>query len=112
MFYSVGNFRTPSPGDSTSINPEITDLRRQGEEPGHIEILQQRTGSLNIKRLLLIKENQLSQVKEFSTFQYMGRCKSLGSLKSFLSYALHLPEASILYFHILSSLGAHCRQWL
>ena len=38
----------------------------------------------NIKRLLLIKENQISQVKEFSAFLCMGRCKSLGSLKSFL----------------------------
>ena len=27
MLYSVGNFRTPSPGDSISSNPEITDLR-------------------------------------------------------------------------------------
>ena len=31
-----------------------------------------------------LKENQISQVKEFSTFLLIGRCKSLGSLKSFL----------------------------
>ena len=31
--------------------------------------------------VLLIKENQITQVKEFSTFLCMGRCKSLGSLK-------------------------------
>ena len=37
----------------------------------------------NVKRLLLIKENQISRVKEFSVFL----CKSLGSLKSFLWYA-------------------------
>ena len=37
-----------------------------------------------IKRLLLIKENQTSQVNELSAFLCMGRCKSLGSLKSFL----------------------------
>ena len=30
--------------------------------------LQQVAGNPNIKRLLLIKENQMSQVKEFSTF--------------------------------------------
>ena len=41
-----------------------------------IQCLQQRAGSLNIKWLLLIKENQIFQVKEFSTFLCMGRCKS------------------------------------
>ena len=46
--------------------------------------------SINIikKRLLWIKENQIFQVKEFGIF--MGRCKSLGSVKSFLSYASQL----------------------
>ena len=38
--------------------------------------------SWNIKRLLLIKENQTSQVNDLSAFLCMGRCKSLGSLKS------------------------------
>ena len=70
--------------------------------------LQQEAGSLNIKRLLLIKENQISRVKEFSTFLCMGRCKLLGSLKSFLPYASQLSRASFLLlgflvFHILSS---------
>ena len=37
----------------------------------------------------------------------MGRCKSLGSLKSFLWYVRHLSGASIWHFHILSSLMAH-----
>ena len=83
-FYSVRMFETSSPGDSTSSNRERTALRRGGEEPGYIEALQQWAGSLNIKRLLLIKENQLSQVKEFSTFLCVGRCKSLGLLKSCL----------------------------
>ena len=46
-----------------------------------------RPGSQNIKGLLLRKENQMSQVKEFSAFLCMGRCKSLGSLKSLLWYA-------------------------
>ena len=43
-----------------------------------------RPNSQYIKRLLLTKENQTSQVKEFSAFLCMGRCKSLDSLKSFL----------------------------
>ena len=84
MFYSVGVFRTSDLGDSVSSNPERTALRRGGEKPGYIEVLQQWAGSLNIKRLLLIKENQLSQVKEFSTFLCVGRCKNLGLLKSCL----------------------------
>ena len=41
---------------------------RQARESGIIEVLQQRAGSLNLKRLLQIKENQISQVKEFSAF--------------------------------------------
>ena len=39
--------------------------------------LQQRPGSQNIERTLVIKEIQLSQVKGFSSFLCMGRCKSL-----------------------------------
>ena len=56
MFYLVGIFRMASPGDSISSSPERTALRRRGEEPGYLEVLQQRAGSLNIKKLLLIQE--------------------------------------------------------
>ena len=83
----------------------------QREEPGYIEVLQQRTGSLNIKRLLLIKGNQMFQVKEVGIFLCMGRHKSLGSLKSVRLYASRLSGASVLCFHILSSwsltIGSH-----
>ena len=51
MFYLLGIFRTLSLGDSISSSPEKTALRRPGEEPGYIAVLQQRAGSLNIKRL-------------------------------------------------------------
>ena len=98
MLYSVGNFRTSSTGHSIASNPKRTALRRWGEEPGFTEALQQRAGSLNIKRLLLIKENQISQIKEFSTFLCMGRCKSLGSLKSFPWSAPLLSGAGVLCF--------------
>ena len=53
MFYLVGVFRTSSPGDSILSNPEKTALRMLEEEPACREILPQRAGSLNIKRLLL-----------------------------------------------------------
>ena len=36
-----------------------------------------------------------------------GKMQSLGSLKSFLRYALQLPEASILCFLILHTLRVH-----
>ena len=45
---------------------------------------QKHPSSQNIKRLLLIEENQTSQVNEFSTFLSSGGYKSLGSLKLFL----------------------------
>ena len=84
MFYSMRTFRTSNPGDSISSEPERSALRSQGEEPGYTDVLEQGAGGLNIKRLLLIKENQISQGKEFSTFLCGGRCESLGSLNSFL----------------------------
>ena len=58
MFYLVGIFRISSLGESISNNPEGTALRRQGEEPDYIKVLQQRAGSLSIKRLLLIKKKK------------------------------------------------------
>ena len=48
--------RTSSWGDRISSNSERTDLRRRGEEPHYIKVLKQKAGSLNIKRLLLIKK--------------------------------------------------------
>ena len=51
-------------------------------EPGYIGVLQQKAG--NWERQKIVKENQVSQVKEFSAFLWMGRRTSLGSLKSFL----------------------------
>ena len=69
MFYSVGIFKTASPEDSITSNPERTVLRRQGEEPDYTEVLQQRTGNLNIKRLLLIKKkNRYSKLRNLVLF--------------------------------------------
>ena len=62
--------------------------------------------------ILWIKENQISQVKEFSSFLYMGRFKCLGSLKSFPSYAAPLSGGSILCFSHSEFLCAHHREWL
>ena len=62
MFHLAGIFWTSSLEGSISSNLERIASRRQGEEPGYTEVFQQRACSLNIKRLLLIKENQVSQV--------------------------------------------------
>ena len=40
-------------------------------ELGYIGAMQEKTGSQNIKRLMLIKENHISQVSEFSIFLWM-----------------------------------------
>ena len=42
----------------------------------------------------------------------MGKCKSLGSVKSFLWYVPQLSGASFLRFHILSFLRVHHGEWL
>ena len=72
------------------------------------ELLQQRAGSRN-KQLLLLTENQIISS---SGIWDMGRCKGLGSLKSFLWSTPQLSGASILYFHSLSFLQARCQEWL
>ena len=112
MSYLVGIFRTLSLGDNISSDPERTAPKRWWEEPDYIEVLPQRTGSLNITRLLLIEENQISQVKEFSAFLCMGRCKSPGSLKPFLSYVSQLSGFSILCFSHPEFLSADHREQL
>ena len=55
-------------------------------------------GNLNVKRLLKIEEDKISQIKEFSTFLFMGRWKNLGSLKLFLWHAPQLSGPSIYVF--------------
>ena len=68
MFDLVRIFRTSSLGDNTSRNPDRTALRRAWWEVRLCRSFVTKAGSLNTKRLLLTKENQISQVKEFSAF--------------------------------------------
>ena len=44
----MGIFRPLSLGDSISSDAERTVLGRQGEQPGYIQVLQQRAGTLNV----------------------------------------------------------------
>ena len=82
MYYLVGIFRTLSLRQHLK-QPQGNYSKDVSGELGYIGVLQQRTSSLEHQKIML-KENQISQVKEFSTFLCMGRCRNLGSLKSFL----------------------------
>ena len=110
VFDLVDKTEDLSPGHSLSALRECSEEARG--EPGYIGVFATRPGSRNIKRLLLIKENQISQVKEFSAFLSLARCKSLGSLKSFLRYAPQLSGATILCFFILSLRRVRGWGWL
>ena len=90
MFYLVVILRTSSLGGSISSNPERTTLRRRGDEPGYIEVLQQISGRLNTKRLSLkktrypklrnlvlsmcrkIRESGLTEIVPFMYLSYLG----------------------------------------
>ena len=72
-----GIFRTSSPGDSISSEPERTAPRRQGDAGGRVRLCRSFTTKVKESELqkflffLQIKENQISQVKEFSAFLCM-----------------------------------------
>ena len=49
------------------------------EEPGYIGVLQQRPGSQNIKISLLVKENQVSQLRNLALLYYVyGKMQKSG----------------------------------
>ena len=87
MFYSAGIFRTSSLGGSTSSDPVLRRcgwggaVQRRGK-PGYTDVLQQRADILNSKDYRRLKENHVSQVKEFSAFLHMGFPHSSVSNKS------------------------------
>ena len=69
MFYLVEIFQDLSPGGSISSNHDRTAPRRQGENVGNIEVLQQSKGRLNFQILLLIKGHQVSPgIQHFSNY--------------------------------------------
>jgi len=75
--------------------------------------LQQRAGGLDIKRLLLVKENQISQVREFSTFLCLGRCESgLTGIVPLICVSALLGQYPVFFAHPERSFGAHHREWL
>ena len=108
MFYLEDKCEDSSLGHSISDNPKKLFQRGKGEK----QDIQEGLFFFCNKTpdwLLLIEENQIFQVKEFSAFLYMVKCKSLGPLKSFLWYAAQLSAASALSFLILRLLRVHCQ---
>ena len=79
-------------------------------EPGCIEVSKYGQVVWTSKVLLWSRENQISQVKEFSTLLCMGRCKSLGSLKSFFP-CISWGHAPCTFSHPEFP-WAHLREWL
>ena len=73
--------RTLSPGDSISGDlKRIVSEEMVGEGARLYRSLQQGAGNLCIKRLLLIKENQISHIRDLALL-CMGRCKYPDLLK-------------------------------
>ena len=78
MFYLVNKTEDLSLEDTFSA---LRDCSKEVTEETDIQrVLQQNPDSQTIKRLLLVKENQTSQVNECSAFLCMGRSKSLAGL--------------------------------
>ena len=80
----VGMFRTSSQGDIISVGLRKLLQGGRGESEAVHKFATKGAGSLIVKDY---------QVKEFSIL-HMERCKPLGSLNSFLSYAPHLFGAN------------------
>ena len=107
-FYLVAIFRTSNPRDSISSNLERTASRRWGEEPGYIEALQQRAGSLNIK---IINWNQISQEIEcFSVCRKMQE-SGLTEASPIICTSAILGQYPVCFSHF-GPVGAHGEEWL
>ena len=78
--------RTPSPRQSVSDDAEKTVLKRQGEGAKiYTGVCNKRPGSRNVRRLLFIKENQISQAWQPTPVFLPGKShgqRSLGRLQS------------------------------
>ena len=71
MFYLVGIFRTSCLGGNISSSSERTAPKRQGEESGYIEILQQRGGSLNVKRKVAQRCPILCDLMDYTVYEIL-----------------------------------------
>ena len=60
--------------------------RKVREKPGYLGVFTKK-GVVDYLKIIANHKKQTSQVNDFRVLLYMGRCKSLGSLKLFLRYA-------------------------
>ena len=102
------NFQDLNPGGSISSSLERTAPGRQGKKPGLYRSLTTKGRQTEHQKIVVNKRNQLSQVKDFSAFLCKGQYQSLGSLKSFFSYAPQLSWASILNCSSVLPIGSGC----
>ena len=105
----MGIFRTSSQGDSISRNPERTP-KRQGEVPGYIEVLQQMTGHLNIKRLLL-KKTRWPKSRNLALFYVWEAARVWVHWNHSFDTCLSF-QGPVSCFHLPKFLRAHHREWL
>ena len=80
------------------------------EERGRVRLyrsLQERGDNLNIKVFLRIKENQLSQVKEFSTFPLYGKRQVSGLTENIPFLSLSSPGAFFFAFSCILHFFSH-----
>ena len=80
-----------------------------GAQPGYIEILKQRTGSLSSKDYCKPKKIRYPKLRSspFSVFFCVGKMQESGHIKIIPLLCTSVCGASILCFHILSFLRAH-----
>ena len=110
MFYSVGIFRTSSPGDTISSDTERIPPGRRGDEQSLQKVSIKGRDSEHLKYFCELKPNvkkkkkQMFQVEELGAFLCRGVDAGLTAVIPFTS-------TKILYFHTLSFLGAH-KRWL
>ena len=111
-FYSVGIFRTSSPGDSISSNPERSAPRRLGEESGYIEVCYKGQVVWTSKAFLWIKKTRYLKLRNLALFYIWEDTKVWAhwnrSLHVHLSY---LGPVSCDFSHP-KFLSAHRREWL
>lgn len=107
MFYSV-EFLNLSPGVSLLALKDCSEEVRR--EPGYIGVFATKTQ--NIKRLLLIKENQTSRVNEFPVY---GKMEESGFTEIFplmCTFTIWGQYLFLFFVFHLESLQSGRRQWL
>ena len=87
-------FQTLSQGGSISSNLERTALRRQGQDPGFIEVLQKKKKYQVVWiSKVVFNEKQISQAKKFNAFLCIGKHKNCLLNHSFDVLLTHLGRA-------------------